>query len=360
MSTKRPKALMPRPARPRRSATARALSEPLLARHPWVPAAGSVAALALALFSLPSILAHDLKHEASVRPEDAFPVTVYPDQKAIVEDPAVEELLSVAPAGLTAGLGYADALFTWVAVRISDLSVYRQIAGAAGIDNLFVTVYPGYRAEEVAAAFGSKLGWTRAERTQFLEEARALEPRLDDGQFVPGTYFVGVTAPVDVANITHERFETEVLARYATTTEQQVPLEDALTVASLIEREAGGWHDMRLISGIIWNRLFSGMNLQIDATMQYAKSTRSGGKGGWWPTPVPDDKAIRSPYNTYRVNGLPPGPIANPSLAAILAALNPKKTDCLFYFHDAYGRFHCSPTYEGHVALLKKHYGQGR
>jgi UPF0755 protein len=58
--------------------------------------------------------------------------------------------------------------------------------------------------------------------------------------------------------------------------------------------------------------------------------------------------------------GLPPTPIANPSVAAVLAALNPTKTDCLFYFHDRKGDFHCSETYEGHVAALKKYYGQGR
>jgi UPF0755 protein len=277
-----------------------------------------------------------------------------------VEDPAVEELLAEEPANLTAAAGYADLVFTWLAVRVSELKVYRQLAGAAGMNTLFVTVYPGYRAEEVALAFGNKLGWTPSERAAFLKAARAKDPQLPDGQFVAGTYFVSVTEPEDVAELTNERFMSEILARYGTSTAEQVPLEDALTIASLLEREAAGWEDMRLISGVIWNRLFVGMPLQIDATMQYSKATLAGGKGGWWPVPVPADKNIKHPYNTYRRVGLPPGPIANPSVAAVLAALNPKKTDCLFYFHDQYGRFHCSPTYEGHVALLKKHYGQGR
>lgn len=351
----------PRPQLSKRQKTERALSRPLFSKHPWIPAAGMFSAFALALFSLPSILAHDLQ-EIAAQPSAAstFPVTVFPDEKEIVTDPAVEELLTARPTALTASAGMGGSVFTWLAVRISELSVYRQVAGTAGIDSLFVTVYPGSRAEEVAAAFGAKLDWTPAERKAFLTESRELEPRLDDGLFVPGTYFVGVTDPAEVAGIAHERFEDEILSRYGTSTEAVVPLEDALTIASLIEREAGGWNDMRLISGIIWNRLFIGMNLQIDATMQYAKSTNAGGRGGWWPTPKPADKGIKSAYNTYRVSGLPPGPIANPSIASVLAALNPKKTDCLFYFHDRYGRFHCSPTYEGHVALLKKHYGQGR
>jgi UPF0755 protein len=125
---------------------------------------------------------------------------------------------------------------------------------------------------------------------------------------------------------------------------------------------------MRIISGIIWNRLFNNMNLQIDATLQYAKASEPDGKtsqrgevaGNWWPAVLPKDKYIKSPYNTYENPGLPPGPIATPSVAAVLAALNPVPTSCLYYFHDANGVFHCSDTYVEHVALLKEYYGQGK
>ena len=343
-----------------RARITRELRKPRLVNHPLAPVVGSALVVALAFFSLPSVLTHDLKDESEAVATRSFPVSVRPDQKTIIEDPAIEELLTVAPTSLAAAANIAEMAYEWLAVRISETSVYRQVAGVAGINNLFVTVRAGERAEEVAAKFGNKLGWTGAERKAFLAEARALEPELSDGLFVPGTYFVGVTSPADVAQLTDERFESEIRARYSSTTDAQVPLEDAITIASLLQREAAGWEDMRLISGIIWNRLFVGMNLQIDATMQYSKATLSGGQGGWWQVPVPDDKYIRHPYNTYRRAGLPPGPIANPSIAAVVAALNPKKTDCLFYFHDQYGRFHCSPTYEGHVALLKKHYGQGK
>ena len=114
---------------------------------------------------------------------------------------------------------------------------------------------------------------------------------------------------------------------------------------------------MRMISGIIWNRLFINMNLQIDATLQYAKAETT---KSWWPPVVPKDKYISSKYNTYAHKGLPPGPIASPSIAAVIAALNPKPTDCVFYFHDKRGQFHCSADYKGHVRLLKQYYGQGK
>lgn len=351
----------PRPRKPKmRAKIAHEMRKDLAPKRPWIPVIGSACVIALAIFSLPSVLKHDLQNESFAQSGRSFPVSVYPSEKTIVTDPEIEALLSIAPTTLSAAVTYAEMAYQWLAVRISETPAYQQVAGTAGIRNLFVTVYPGQRAEEVAAAFGAKLGWTRAQRTEFLKEARAYHPELLDGQFVPGTYFVGVTAPADVAKITNERFESVILSRYSTTTAEQVPLEDAMIIASLIEREAGGWHDMRDISGVIWNRIFLNMNLQLDATMQYSKATIAGGKGGWWPAPKPEDKNIRSAYNTYRGPGLPPGPIANPSLASVLAALNPKKTDCLFYFHDAYGRFHCSPTYAGHVSLLRKFYGQGR
>ena len=115
---------------------------------------------------------------------------------------------------------------------------------------------------------------------------------------------------------------------------------------------------MRDISGIIWNRLFINMPLQLDASLQYAKGTDS--KTSWWPQVRPADKYIESDFNTYANKGLPPAPISNPSLDAIIAALNPKKTECMYYFHDQRGGFHCNETYEEHVAALKRIYGQGR
>jgi UPF0755 protein len=117
-----------------------------------------------------------------------------------------------------------------------------------------------------------------------------------------------------------------------------------LTIASIIQREAGSKSDMYLVSGIIWNRIFTNMSLQMDATLQYAKGTA---ENGWWPKVVPDDKYIESPYNTYKNKGLPPSPIANPGFAAIHAALHPKETECIFYFHKNRKNY-CSKTYEEH------------
>jgi len=340
-----PRGFIPRP---------RSRKRPNVGRH--LITLGIAVIAALGFFSIPSVLSHELTQKTEAPPEPPFTVTVDPERKLIVVDPEIEALLEEEPTSLIASVGSLEWAFEMLAKAITDIPGYGLVAGA---DQKFVTIYPGYRKEQVARAFGSALGWNAKKRADFLKEVTTSPPVLEEGQFQPGTYAVtSLMTPQEIHMALYDRFSTEILERYSTTTADRVPLRDALIIASLIEREAGGWHDMRDISGVIWNRIFAGMNLQIDATLQYAKA--DGAKGNWWPKPVPDDKYIKSRFNTYRYGGLPPAPIANPSVAAVVAALNPKKTDCMFYFHDSRGRFHCSPDYKGHVALLKKHYGQGK
>ncbi len=316
-------------------------------------------ALALAMFSLPSVIAVDIKFARLDPPKPAFPITVNPQNRTIIEDPNVEAILDEHQSGLQAAASTASTIITQLAVWISQLPVYHTLAGAAGSG--LVTVKPGFRQEQVADAFARELDWNPTQKATFLKQLKVAEPTMQEGEFVPGVYAVhGFMAPGDVQIMLSEEFEHEIKARYSSSTEEMLPLDDALTIASMLEKETSDPDEMRIISGIIWNRLWKGMNLQIDATLQYAKATNATKVTTWWGPVVPKDKYIKSPYNTYQNKGLPPGPIASPSTAAVLAALNPKKTDCIFYFHDKHGGFHCSPTYKQHVALLKKYYGQGK
>ncbi|MDD2657744.1 MAG: endolytic transglycosylase MltG [Candidatus Pacebacteria bacterium] len=314
------------------------------------------------LFSLPFLLAESIRHDQAVSaiPEQ-FPVTVNPQNKTIVENVLVDALFENASSPLQAAVGNVSSvikdLFALVAISIANAPWYQSIAA---VDSRFVTITPGMRKEQVAGVFASTLGWNAAEKKQFMTAAGDSSLPLPEGSFSPGVYAVTADATPEVAQaLVNERFDRDILSHYGTATAAVVPLNQALTIASLIEREAGGLDDMRLISGIIWNRLFINMNLQIDATLQYARANTAAAKS-WWPAARPADRYLKSPYNTYRQPGLPPTPIANPSVAAMLAALNPKNTSCLFYFHDAQGQFHCSDTYAGHVALLKQYYGRGK
>jgi len=322
-----------------------------------------VVALGVVL-SFPALLAVSIQrdqNQAIATIPEQFPVTVNPRAKTIVENVEVNAFLEGADSplqatALTAGsmFGY---LFTWIATAIADAPWYQSIAAVNG---RFVTITSGMRKEQVASAFASTLAWNKNQKQEFVTAKNDALLPLPEGSFSPGTYFVSSrTTPAAAQTLVNDRFTREVLSRYGTTTAAVVPLAQALTVASLIERETGGPDDMRLISGIIWNRLFLNMNLQIDATLQYVKASNTV-VGNWWPGVVPADRYRKSVYNTYLHSGLPPTPIASPSVAAIIAALNPKNTPCIYYFHDRAGGFHCTTTYAEHVALLKKYYGRGK
>ncbi|MDO8566815.1 MAG: endolytic transglycosylase MltG [bacterium] len=316
------------------------------------------------LFSFPALLALGIQHEqrqAISLMHTQFPVTVNPREKIIAEDPLVNTFLESANSPLQAAAwnvrGVFGSVFAWIALAIADIPLYQSIASA---DGRFVTITPGMRKEQVANAFAKALGWNTKQKKEFLTASPYSSLPLPEGSFFPGIYMVtSGTAPLTAQALVNERFSENILSRYSQETASIVPIHQALTIASLIEREAGGPDDMRIISGIIWNRLFINMHLQVDATLQYAKANALA-TNNWWPKPLPADRFRTSPYNTYLNKGLPPTPIASPSVASVLAALNPRDTSCIFYFHDAAGQFHCTDTYAEHVALLKKYYGRGK
>ena len=108
---------------------------------------------------------------------------------------------------------------------------------------------------------------------------------------------------------------------------------DIVTVASLIEREAANDEERPLVAAVIYNRLRDDMPLQIDATIQYARGKPKAALSL-------EDLKIDSPYNTYQNTGLPPGPIASPSLQSLRAAANPEDTDYLYYVLKEDGKEH--------------------
>ena len=131
------------------------------------------------------------------------------------------------------------------------------------------------------------------------------------------------------------------------------PLEEIIILASILEREAGDKSQMRQVAGVLENRLSIKMPLQVDATLQYIKGYSQVEKN-WWATPLAADKNLKSAYNTYLNPGLPPGPIANPGVAAIEAALDPAKSDYLFYLHDQ-GVIYLAKTLSEHNANVNKY-----
>ncbi len=282
-----------------------------------------------------------------------FPVGVNTETKTITEQATVDGFLYTT-------LAYSDPTTptTWWHALTASLAQYDWYQQLAAPVARIVVIWPGERTEQVALASGDILRWDSEAETDFTNLTKELSG-LDEGTLLPGRYVTHrYTSPAEMALMINDRFQTEIIDRYPPELAETLPLSDTLVIASLLEREARDFTDMREISGVIWNRLFIDMPLQLDATLQYAKANETSG-GAWWPVVRPVDKFIDSPFNTYQNPGLPPSPIANPSPEAILAALNPKATSCFFYFHDAERNFYCSDTYEEHVGKLRAIYGQG-
>lgn len=234
---------------------------------------------------------------------------------------------------------------------LTTLSFYENLANPS---IRVVRVEEGLRKEEIANVVGDKLGWGELEKNQFIDAHLAINTTNLEGHYFPKTYFIQKDeSPIGVtADMLHE-FSVQTSTIKKPKSKNIVNKDTALKIASIIQRESGGKSDMKLISGIIWNRLFNGMKLQVDATLQYAKGSK---EDGWWSEVTPVDKKIDSSYNTYLHVGLPPSPISNPGLSAIDAAYNPTKTSCLFFMHDRKGNIHCAATYEQHRKNIAKYY----
>jgi UPF0755 protein len=214
----------------------------------------------------------------------------------------------------------------------------------------------GLRKEQIAMIYSKNLRWDQQDVEHFLKDTTNPASNLE-GYYYPSTYTVSINADGEsvrdkMLNKFDENVTSKIENKNSVLDKRVINMDTALKIASLIQREAAGKHDMNLISGIIWNRIWNGMSLDIDATLQYAKGSD---QNGWWPQVSSKDKQINSPYNTYKNKGLPPSPIASPSLAAIEAAYNPTKTSCIFYLHDKNKRIHCSRTYEQHKNLVEQY-----
>ena len=230
--------------------------------------------------------------------------------------------------------------------RMNAWEIMNKITGKP--DLLWVTISFCARKEQIGEKLASILGWSDSELKGWNTLYSDINSEYYEGVYYPDTYLLPVDeTPAQIA----ERFIGNFNEKFAPLSEgyleKNIRWPTGLKIASLIAREAAGRSDMKIISGIIWNRLNDGMPLQIDATMQYTLGKNE--DGTWWGNIDLEEKASDSPYNSYKNKGLPPTPICSPNIYAIEAALNPEETDCLFYLHDNLGEIHCAETYQEHL-----------
>lgn len=160
----------------------------------------------------------------------------------------------------------------------------------------------------------------------FIQDIPKSDKRLE-GYLFPDTYqFTRGIGESDLIKMMLDRFAAEMdgLSYTALSRESQLTLHQVVTIASMVEREAKFAEEMPLIAGVIYSRLAISMPLQIDATVQYALGVNK-------PQLTYADLEVDSPYNTYRIPGLPPGPIAMPGKPALLAAVHPVITGDYYY-----------------------------
>jgi UPF0755 protein len=223
-------------------------------------------------------------------------------------------------------------------------------------------ILPGWRAEEIAAALptsGLEITPNQflnaislpPEGYPFLEELP--EFATLEGFLFPDSYTlareISVNELVALLLANFDRQLNPTLRQGFTN--QGLTLHQALTLASIIEREAVVDEEMPVIASVFLNRLAAGMKLDSDPTVQYALGFNSS-QDTWWTNPLSrTDLQVNSPYNTYRNTGLPPGPISNPGLAALKAVAFPTNSN-FYYFRaacDGSGRHQFSQTYEQHL-----------
>lgn len=212
---------------------------------------------------------------------------------------------------------------------------HRLARGEHGIIEKRVTLTEGMTVADMGAAIAAEVPSFDAARFRDLGEPL-------EGYLFPDTYFF-------LPDLTPEEAVARLRARFDERIETIRPeLDDSgrsigklVILASILEREANRPDDMRLVAGILENRLAIDMPLQVDAVFGYIR-----GENGYTPTAA--DLESDSPYNTYRYQGLPPGPIANPGLEALRAAADPTETDYLYYLTGKDGLMYYGVTFDDH------------
>jgi len=211
----------------------------------------------------------------------------------------------------------------------------RIVDGELGLDPVKVTVPEGFTRVQITKLFDES--FERFDPEKFLEITKDKE-----GYLFPDTYFFfpDITAE-DVMITMEDNFKAKTLELNRKFTESGHNLQEIITMASIVEAEAYNLRDMQMIAGVLWNRIEIDMPLQVDVTFRYIN-----GKGTFDLTY--DDLKIDSSYNTYVYTGLPPTPISNPGLNAIIATVDYVESDYLFFLADKYGQIHYAKTLAGH------------
>ena len=215
-------------------------------------------------------------------------------------------------------------------------------------DPVRVTILPGVDKARLARSLSAQL---RADSLDFIQQfddssTVALDLVMSGealfSRMLPNTYeFFWTSSPENTVRRLYREFDRAVTQRYeAEIQNQDLSLEEIIILASIVEWEARVDEEKPRVSGLYLNRLNRNMMLQADPTVIYALGERR--------RLLFADYEVEHPYNTYRIRGLPPGPITNPSLSSIQAVLQPEEHDYLFMVATPEGTHRFTRTYREH------------
>ncbi len=274
--------------------------------------------------------------------------------------------------------GWVDDIF-WLRVKArlspelaSIRAGYYRFEPGTSVTQMLRTMAEG-RTHTWPIRFGE--GWTFARIREELQSHEHLDHTIEDlsdeavmerlgqsdmhpeGWFFPDTYrYHKGQTDLSVLRQAYKRMN-RVLAQEWADRQQDLPYDtpyEALIMASIVERETGVPHERRRIAGVFVRRLEQGMRLQTDPTVIYGMGDRYEGRI------TRSDLREHTPYNTYRIDGLPPTPIAVPGQASVHAAVNPEEGDALFFVARGDGSHQFSETLDEHNEAVRKYQLQRR
>jgi len=213
--------------------------------------------------------------------------------------------------------------------------VWRTIKGICGITPTRVVIIEGWTIFNIADKLENEFkGFKKKKFIKLAED--------EEGYLFPDTYyFLPNVTPEIVIKAMKDNFDKKIEEIAIEIEESGKTLEEIVIMASILEKEARTLKSKQKISGILWKRIDINMPLQVDAVFPYIN-----GKNTYQLSL--EDLKIESPYNTYANKGLPIGPIANPSIYSLLAAVTPIESDYLFYLSDRAGNMYYAEDFEEH------------
>lgn len=219
-----------------------------------------------------------------------------------------------------------------------------------------ITILEGWRREEIADYLfeNSLLPEISNEGKSIFELRQEIIDKIKEGYFFPETYHLSKDSSLtELVAIAKELFDTQVDASMLTAyASQNLTLDEAVIVASIVEREAMTDESRTLVAGILLKRLENDWPLEADATVQYAMADRdcvNTETCSWWAKDIyEEDLNIDSFFNTRKYPGLPPEAICNPSLSSLQAVASPTESEYWFYLTGSDGNMYYAKTLEEH------------